>query len=254
MKHLLLRAATLLLLAAPLAAEHAGAQSLLPGPRPHPTCETVGEQFPLPTLATIADTAGLAGELGGVLKPGGWVAMTVGWDSTGAPDTTRVALSEGLSGADADAAARVLSARLRRQPTHPYTVRLADGTTRSGRRGYHLLVRADAGAPPRLRVAWPEFCRPDLLNRDWTSREVGRQAAGLGEDARRLLPQTAQVRMRVSAEGRVTHAELDRSTNHGEMDRAALLIARRMVFRPAYINRRPVATWVTIPITFNRYF
>jgi TonB family protein len=62
------------------------------------------------------------------------------------------------------------------------------------------------------------------------------------------------VKVFIDTEGRVTRAEVTKSSGHPALDRAALRAAREFLFAPARRDGVPIATWVTIPITFPRNY
>lgn len=63
---------------------------------------------------------------------------------------------------------------------------------------------------------------------------------------------TAQVRLDVSAEGRVTASELARSSGHPDLDQAALKSTARWKFQPARTaDGTPVASRVVVPVVFK---
>lgn len=60
---------------------------------------------------------------------------------------------------------------------------------------------------------------------------------------------TVEVRMLVTRDGEVAHAELVRGTTRGDVDRAVLEAARRMRFRPADVESgEKVDVWVQQPV------
>ncbi|HEX2079623.1 MAG TPA: energy transducer TonB [Longimicrobium sp.] len=59
---------------------------------------------------------------------------------------------------------------------------------------------------------------------------------------------TVHVRMLVTRDGEVAHAELVRNTTHPDVDRAILEAARGLRFRPARVGNVPVDVWVEQPV------
>lgn len=59
---------------------------------------------------------------------------------------------------------------------------------------------------------------------------------------------TVQIRMLVTRDGEVAHAELVRNTTHPDVDRALLDAARALRFRPARVGNVPVDVWVEQPV------
>lgn len=241
-----------LFLSASLLAPAAGAQSLLEG-SPAPECTAESDEFPLPAFSALADSAAAAAELGALLKPGEWVTLAVQWDSTGAPDSVGVAQSR-AGGEAAGEAARLLRARVKAMPVRTQVVRLGSRAPRAVPIAWGVLVRAEAGAPPRVRVGKQEECRPDLLNRPEVGQAVNRQLARLDPALRRSLPRRAVLMMRIGPDGGVMERRFEERTGVPELDEVALAAARRMRFRPARLNRTPVPVWVTIPIDMQVHY
>lgn len=59
-----------------------------------------------------------------------------------------------------------------------------------------------------------------------------------------------QLRLRIAPNGRPDSVTVVQSSHPG-FDSAAVAVARRMRFRPAEMEGRPVAAWVELPITFE---
>jgi len=57
----------------------------------------------------------------------------------------------------------------------------------------------------------------------------------------------------VGKDGRVKDERLYVPVHVPMMNQSALAGVKQYVFRPAYRRRKPVATWVTLPISFRRW-
>ena len=98
-------------------------------------------------------------------------------------------------------------------------------------------ARASAGAPARAGV---QSARPTrTIAPEYPPAAVRRAQQG-----------RVTIGARVSAAGRVTSAEVLRSSGHALLDAAALRAVRSARFHPAARNGRPVASTVTVPIRF----
>ncbi len=62
---------------------------------------------------------------------------------------------------------------------------------------------------------------------------------------------TVNVWIHVGDDGVPTDTRIDRSSGHQALDRAALEVVDVMEFRPAANRDRPVAAWVSVPLTFS---
>lgn len=62
---------------------------------------------------------------------------------------------------------------------------------------------------------------------------------------------TVIVRAEVSTDGRCLRVEIERSSGHSRLDRAALAAIRQWRFTPARRGEQTVAAWVAIPIDFR---
>lgn len=68
----------------------------------------------------------------------------------------------------------------------------------------------------------------------------------------RGLQGTVLLRIAVDHQGRVQQVEIEQSSGHAQLDRAALLqVSRHWRFRPALRGGQPVAGWVRVPIEFS---
>ena len=73
-----------------------------------------------------------------------------------------------------------------------------------------------------------------------------------GTAMRRGLQGDVMLRVRVDAEGRVLAVEVERSSGHRELDRAAeRQVRERWRFQPAQREGRAVSSWVRVPISFR---
>lgn len=59
------------------------------------------------------------------------------------------------------------------------------------------------------------------------------------------------LRVRVGIDGRPARIEIERSSGHRELDRAALAAVRRWRFHPATEAGQPVPSWVIVPVGFR---
>ncbi len=62
---------------------------------------------------------------------------------------------------------------------------------------------------------------------------------------------SANVWLFISETGTVDQAELNQTSGADELDAAAVELAKEMLFLPAAHEGKPVAVWVSIPITFR---
>lgn len=73
-----------------------------------------------------------------------------------------------------------------------------------------------------------------------------------GVAIRKRLEGDVLLRVRVDAEGRVLAVEIERSSGHRDLDRAAeRQIRERWRFQPAQREGRAVSSWVRVPISFR---
>jgi periplasmic protein TonB len=95
----------------------------------------------------------------------------------------------------------------------------------------------------------PMTLRPQLRNDRDIARLLERlypvplRDAGIGG--------TVRVWFFIDVDGRVRDTRIDESSGFDALDRAALQVADRMEFTPAYNRDDPVAVWVSIAITFE---
>lgn len=106
-----------------------------------------------------------------------------------------------------------------------------------------------AGELDRFSEFTPEMVRPELENRGEVMEALGRHYptelldAGIGA--------RVYVWLWIDEEGSVVHTEVQRSSGHEALDRAALEVAGIMDFAPAMDAERPVPVVVAFPITFQ---
>ena len=62
---------------------------------------------------------------------------------------------------------------------------------------------------------------------------------------------TTNVWFFIDETGSVVRTQIAKSSGHEALDEAALRVAERMEFKPAYNGDEPVAVWVSIPLTFD---
>lgn len=83
---------------------------------------------------------------------------------------------------------------------------------------------------------------PNLVSRAFPASMRGRRA-----------PATVEVKMKILADGSVDSASVSiESSPEPEFNEPAARVAKQLRFRPAKVGGRPVAVWVTFPITFTR--
>lgn len=72
------------------------------------------------------------------------------------------------------------------------------------------------------------------------------------ESARRQgVEGTAMLKMRITAQGHVEEAQVERSAGHPDLDQAAVEAVRRWRFEPARRGGEAVAIWVVLPVEFR---
>lgn len=62
---------------------------------------------------------------------------------------------------------------------------------------------------------------------------------------------TALLKMRITEQGRVEDAQVERSAGHPDLDQAALEAVRRWRFEPARRSGEPVSVLVVLPVEFK---
>lgn len=95
----------------------------------------------------------------------------------------------------------------------------------------------------------PMTVRPELRNAREISRLLVEFYPPLLRDAG--IGGTAHVWFYIDDTGHVVRTLVNRSSGFDALDQAALRVAGRMDFRPAYNYDRPVPVWVSIPVTFE---
>jgi len=92
--------------------------------------------------------------------------------------------------------------------------------------------------------------QPQLLNRDAIASQLSRNYPPLLRDAG--IEGSANVRLRVRRDGSVDPESITvENATHPMFGESASRIVERMRFRPAKVQGRPVAVWVTLPVTFQ---
>ena len=116
----------------------------------------------------------------------------------------------------------------------------------------------DVLAPPQAAAATsgdnvPRFVpftvAPTLRNRDEVIRAMERAYPPLLRDAG--IGGTVDVFLRIDEEGSVVEARINQGSAHASLDAAALDVAYVYRFSPALNRDRPVAVWVSVPVTFQ---
>jgi TonB family protein len=95
----------------------------------------------------------------------------------------------------------------------------------------------------------PYTVKPNLLNRNEVSRALVRHYPPMLRDAG--VGGTVLTWVFVDERGTVAKAEVRTSSGNGELDRAALAVARVMRFSPARDRDREVGVWIQLPIVFR---
>jgi protein TonB len=113
-------------------------------------------------------------------------------------------------------------------------------------------VPAEAVVPqaemPALEVV-PYTTGPQLENRAEVVTALEREYPPLLRDAG--IGGTTRVRLFVDERGQATNGIIDVTSGHEALDQAALRVGTQFRFRPALDGDKPVAVWLTIPITFS---
>lgn len=91
--------------------------------------------------------------------------------------------------------------------------------------------------------------RPRLRNEAEVARALIRLYPPLLRDAG--VGGTALVWVYIDEEGRVQRTRLDATSGYADLDAAALRVAERMEFTPAYNRDQRVPVWIAIPIRFE---
>jgi TonB family protein len=94
----------------------------------------------------------------------------------------------------------------------------------------------------------PRIANPDEVTRELTRfvAEHGRAHPHLADSQR-----VVTLRLRVTRDGEPDNITVDAGADDPVLDAEAVRAAGRMRFEPATVNGRPVAVWVTFPITFT---
>ncbi|HEX9887483.1 MAG TPA: energy transducer TonB [Longimicrobiales bacterium] len=95
----------------------------------------------------------------------------------------------------------------------------------------------------------PHTVAPLLVNRDAVGRELVRRYPSVLRDAG--IGGTVEVHVFVTADGKVGNALVQASSGHGQLDEAALAVARTMEFTPAMNLDTKVAVWISLPVVFQ---
>lgn len=108
---------------------------------------------------------------------------------------------------------------------------------------------ARGGDGPDAREFTPFTIRPQLSNDREIARLLERHYPTTLRDAG--IGGTVLVWFYIDVGGRVRDTRIHESSGFDALDRAALQVADRMEFTPAYNLDEPVAVWVSMPITFE---
>ncbi|MEX1109259.1 MAG: energy transducer TonB, partial [Dongiaceae bacterium] len=119
--------------------------------------------------------------------------------------------------------------------TAPQTAGLPEPATALGSAPDNLETGGAGFEPARYDVAALSNPEPDY---PWASRRAG-------EEGRVVL------RVEVSAAGTVDAIDVAESSGHRRLDEAALEAVRQWRFEPARVGEQPIATSVSVPITFR---
>ncbi len=95
----------------------------------------------------------------------------------------------------------------------------------------------------------PMTLRPELRNAGEVARALARLYPPALRDAG--IGGTTLVWFHIDVNGRVVETRLRESSGYEAFDRAALEVAGRMRFSPAYNRDQRVPVWVSIPVTFE---
>ena len=115
-----------------------------------------------------------------------------------------------------------------------------------------LRLKAPTRSPAELAEAprfTPMTARPTLKNTEDVNRLLQEnyppllKGAGIGG--------TVNVWFFIAADGTVGKALVNTTSGHDAFDQAALRVARRMEFTPAYLRDQPTPVWVALDITFD---
>jgi TonB family protein len=108
---------------------------------------------------------------------------------------------------------------------------------------------SDTVKPERPRAAQADTVEeaPELFNRNDVVRTIGREYPRDMRDAG--VHGSVTVRFRISAMGIPDAPRVDRASRP-EFVEPAIRVVHRMRFHPARVNGKPVAVWVTLPISF----
>jgi len=94
---------------------------------------------------------------------------------------------------------------------------------------------------------------PRIANPDEVTRELSRFADEHGRAHPHLAgsPRVVTLRLRVGRHGVPDHVTVAAGADDPALDAEAVRAAGRMRFHPATVDGRPVAVWVTFPVTFT---
>jgi TonB family protein len=109
-------------------------------------------------------------------------------------------------------------------------------------------VPEDISAAPTFT---PYTVQPDITNRSQVARALGENYPPLLKDAG--IGGTARIWFFIDEEGTVQRTQIAESSGHKALDDAALLVARGIQFTPALNREKPVAAWISLPITFSTH-
>jgi TonB family protein len=94
---------------------------------------------------------------------------------------------------------------------------------------------------------------PRIANPDEVTRELSRFADEHGRAHPRLAAsqRVVTLRLRVARDGVPDHIAVDAGADDPALDAEAVRAAGRIRFEPATVGGRPVAVWITFPVTFT---
>jgi protein TonB len=95
----------------------------------------------------------------------------------------------------------------------------------------------------------PFTVRPDIKNREEVLRALEREYPPLLRDAG--LGGEVLVWFFIDEEGRVVRTQIQQSSGHDGLDKAALKVADIIQFTPALNRDQRVPVWISLPITFH---
>ena len=95
----------------------------------------------------------------------------------------------------------------------------------------------------------PYTVRPDIKNRTVVARTLEKEYPPLLRDAG--ISGTAKVWFLIDAEGIVRKTQINESSGHEALDRAALNVANVIEFTSALNGDKKVPVWISLPMTFT---